>query len=338
MEYLNIIFRLLAISQVALFMLFIAFSDNPKRVKLVAVGLMLGVMSYVGMPLIDDYTPYSQQLRFFWLFGAIVPSFLLLFVFFTFEESCEVPWWMVALVSVSIGSSIWYHLTNIGLPGSPLWLQVLKGIITMIAIGVVWRGRDADLVEIRAKVRTVFVLVLAVETLIIISVEVVTDFDPPVLLDTATQFCIFLFTLAVNYFFARLNPQSQLMRPAVPAPKAVEETADPVIGELLSRMRDERLYADHDLRVGTLAQLINVPEYKLRQKINQELGYRNFNQFVNHYRIEEAGVKLREDMRLPVLTIALDVGFRSISSFNSAFQAHFGLSPTKYRAESLPNN
>jgi len=103
-------------------------------------------------------------------------------------------------------------------------------------------------------------------------------------------------------------------------------------------MRDERLYADHDLRVGTLAQLINIPEYKLRQKINQELGYRNFNQFVNHYRIEEAGVKLREDGRTPVLTIALDVGFRSISSFNSAFQAHFGLSPTKYRAESLPNS
>jgi len=100
-------------------------------------------------------------------------------------------------------------------------------------------------------------------------------------------------------------------------------------------MRSERLYADHDLRVASLASMLNVPEYKLRKKINQQLGYRNFNQFVNRYRIEEAGVKLREDMRKPVLSIALDVGFRSISSFNTAFQAQFGVSPTKYRSEIL---
>ncbi|MEO0369205.1 MAG: helix-turn-helix domain-containing protein, partial [Pseudomonadota bacterium] len=73
----------------------------------------------------------------------------------------------------------------------------------------------------------------------------------------------------------------------------------------------------------------------LRQKINQELGYRNFNQFVNHYRIEEAGERLRKDSRTPVLSVALDVGFRSISSFNTAFQSEFGVSPTKYRAEIL---
>jgi len=120
---------------------------------------------------------------------------------------------------------------------------------------------------------------------------------------------------------------------SLPTP-AVVESEDPLISELLKRMRDERLYADHDLRVGSLASLLNIPEYKLRSKINQQLGYRNFNQFVNHYRIEEAGVKLRKDVRMPVLSIALDVGFRSISSFNSAFQTQFGISPTQYRAES----
>jgi len=131
-------------------MLFIAFSDNPNRVKLVAIALMVGIMAYVGMPLITNYTPYAEQLRFFWFFGAIVPSLLLLFVFFTFEESCEVPIWMIVLVSASIGSSLWFHVTEAGLPGSPLWLQVLKGVVTIVAITVVWHGRDNDLVEIRA--------------------------------------------------------------------------------------------------------------------------------------------------------------------------------------------
>ncbi len=335
MEYLNITFRLLAISQVALFMINIVFSDNPKRLKVVGVMMLLGITSYVGMPLVDDYTIYEDQLRFFWFFGAIVPSMILLLVFFIFEEQCEVPLWMLLLVCVSIGSSLWFHVFAYGLPGSPLWLQALKCVITIIAIVVILRGKDSDLVEVRSKIRTIFVLVLAVETLVIIFVEVVTHFNPPIALDTATQFCIWVFTLSVNYFFARMNPQFELMRTPVASPKSVKDATDPVIADLLTRMKVERLYADHDLRVGTLAQAINIPEYKLRQKINQELGYRNFNQFVNHYRIEEAGVKLREDARTPVLTIALDVGFRSISSFNSAFQAHFGLSPTKYRAESL---
>ena len=117
-----------------------------------------------------------------------------------------------------------------------------------------------------------------------------------------------------------------------------EKADDPIIDELLRRMQDERLYADHDLRVASLADIVGIPEYQLRQKINQNLGYRNFNQFVNRYRIEEAGQRLVEDSRSPVLSIALDVGFRSISSFNTAFQTQYGVSPTKYRSDALSNS
>ncbi|NIM18801.1 MAG: helix-turn-helix domain-containing protein, partial [Candidatus Latescibacteria bacterium] len=38
-----------------------------------------------------------------------------------------------------------------------------------------------------------------------------------------------------------------------------------------------------------------------------------------------------DEPRTPVLTIALDVGFRSLSSFNTAFRAHYGKTPTGYR-------
>ncbi len=335
MEYLNISFRLLAISQTILFSMIIACSANPKRVKVIGVGLMLGCMAYLGMPLIEKYTPYYDQFKVLWIFSAVVPSLLLLFVYFIFEESCQIPKWMIALIVVSVGSSLWFQITNVGLPGSPQWLQVLKAFIALTAIVVVWKGRDYDLVEMRAKVRNVFIFVLAIETFIVISVEVATHFNPPIVLDTFIQFCILAFTLTVNYLFARLNPEGKLMRTSQVVPKQPEQVSDPIVVELLDRMKDERLYADHDLRVGSLAQALNIPEYKLRQKINQELGYRNFNQFVNHYRIEEAGEKLRQDNRTPVLTIALDVGFRSISSFNSAFQSHFGLSPTQYRSDTM---
>lgn len=226
-------------------------------------------------------------------------------------------------------------IPGVGLDDSPLWLQVLKVIIATVAVFVVWYGRDNDLVELRSKARTYFTLSMALITVVVLTILVITDFNPPVELDSINILVMFIFSLALNYFFIKLNPSVRLI--AVPEP--VEETSeDPVIQELLQRMQSERLYADHDLRVASLASMLNIPEYKLRKKINQQLGYRNFNQFVNRYRIEEAGVTLREDTRKPVLSIALDVGFRSISSFNSAFQAQFGVSPTKYRAEILTDS
>ena len=72
-------------------------------------------------------------------------------------------------------------------------------------------------------------------------------------------------------------------------------------------------------------------EAALRDLINQELGYRNFNDFLHHHRLQEAAERLaRED--LPVLTIALDCGYGSIGPFNRAFKQRHGVTPTEFRA------
>ena len=62
------------------------------------------------------------------------------------------------------------------------------------------------------------------------------------------------------------------------------------------------------------------------------MGYRNFNQFLNHYRIEEASRRLLEST-VPVSTIALDIGYGSLSSFNAAFKARYNMTPTEYRSQ-----
>jgi AraC-like DNA-binding protein len=87
------------------------------------------------------------------------------------------------------------------------------------------------------------------------------------------------------------------------------------------------------LTIGQLAKELDIQEYKLRQMINSQLGYRNFSDFLNSYRIKETAERLRDETNkhLPILTIALDVGFRSLSSFNKAFKATFGQTPTEYR-------
>ena len=98
-------------------------------------------------------------------------------------------------------------------------------------------------------------------------------------------------------------------------------------------MADERIYRHEGITIGTLATKLAVPEYKLRRLINQQLGYRNFNVFLNNHRIEEAKAALADPSQaeVPVITIAMDAGFQSLGPFNRAFKATTGVTPTEYR-------
>lgn len=89
-------------------------------------------------------------------------------------------------------------------------------------------------------------------------------------------------------------------------------------------------YLQPDLTISQLATQLECPDHHLRKLINQRLGYTNFNAFLNHYRIEEARKRLVES-HLPVSTIALDLGYGSIASFNRAFKDKMGTTPTAYR-------
>jgi AraC-like DNA-binding protein len=102
-------------------------------------------------------------------------------------------------------------------------------------------------------------------------------------------------------------------------------------------MTAERAYRREGLTIGSLAALMNLPEYRLRQIINEGLGYRNFNAFLNRYRIAEAKTALADSSQkdVPVLTIAMDSGFQSLGPFNRAFKADTGLTPTEFRRLAL---
>ncbi|WP_445218019.1 helix-turn-helix domain-containing protein [Bradyrhizobium sp. Pa8] len=113
---------------------------------------------------------------------------------------------------------------------------------------------------------------------------------------------------------------------------------DPILLRRLDHlMTVERSYRQEGLAIGALAARLDVPEHRLRQAINEGLGYRNFNAFLNHHRIEDARLALSDatQREVPVLTIAMDAGFQSIGPFNRAFKAETGVTPTEFRREAL---
>ena len=72
---------------------------------------------------------------------------------------------------------------------------------------------------------------------------------------------------------------------------------------------------------GELSEVINVGAEK------------NFNDFVNHYRVEEVKRKLQqgEGEKYSLLAIALDCGFNSKATFNRVFKKLTGQSPSDYQ-------
>jgi len=120
-------------------------------------------------------------------------------------------------------------------------------------------------------------------------------------------------------------------------PAAIEPA---LLRRLEQLMTVERAYRREGLTIGSLSAELGVPEYRLRQLINEGLGHRNFNAFLNRYRIEEAKAALAdpEQVEVPVLTIALDAGFQSIGPFNRAFKAATDLTPTEFRRLAMAGN
>jgi len=146
---------------------------------------------------------------------------------------------------------------------------------------------------------------------------------------------------AVGDVPARLEAPQPPPLPAEALPAGATNEAElALMSALLQLMADERAYCSENLSIASLAAQLTVPEYRLRRVINQRLGYRNFNAFVNGFRLEEARTALGDPARrtLPVLTIALEAGFQSIGPFNRAFKAATGFTPSEYRRHKLADS
>jgi AraC-like DNA-binding protein len=119
--------------------------------------------------------------------------------------------------------------------------------------------------------------------------------------------------------------------PAASPAAAVPRPASPALLRLTQAMTEQRTYRREGLTLAMLAEALGLGEAALRNLINQELGYRNFNDFLHHYRLQEAADRLTSE-DLPILSIALECGYGSIGPFNRAFRQRFGMTPTEYRA------
>ncbi len=189
---------------------------------------------------------------------------------------------------------------------------------------------DLDLVAQRRSFRTTMILAVGVYLFSFIILGELFKVSSPLLTLSLNIIAACLSMYIVWVLFGLRHPSPFDIGKVV-----VNKNNSPLLTRIIDAMEKDKLYKQEGLTIANLAKRISIHEYKLRQLINGELDFRNFNDFLNHYRIREITHLLQqhEYANTPVLTLALENGFRSLSSFNKAFKDMHGKTPTQFKKE-----
>lgn len=98
-------------------------------------------------------------------------------------------------------------------------------------------------------------------------------------------------------------------------------------------MERDKAFCDVDFSLSRLAEIVDSNQSYVSQVINETYS-KNFNDFLNDYRIREACVRLLDSERYgnyTIAAIASGVGYKAQSTFIRAFRKNTGLSPSVYQ-------
>jgi AraC-like DNA-binding protein len=282
------------------------------------------------------------------------PVVFCLFAAALFDDDFKPSWWHALA---------WLAVLVLG--ASCLWAGTAPARIGFSTVGLAcnalaaWYAlaeRSVDLVEERRRLRSVLIVVVALYSTMIIASEIVFPNGSggvtlalgisAGLLALTMVFAVVLLSVNQNGSvipFGLSEPQPLQSAARMPvAATAVTERSDRdedarLLAGLRRLMEYDKAYREEGLSIGGLAARLNIAEHALRRLINQRLGHRNFNAFLNGYRLDEVAAALADPSQeaVPILTIALDAGFQSLGPFNRAFKSKTGMTPSEFRREHL---
>lgn len=137
------------------------------------------------------------------------------------------------------------------------------------------------------------------------------------------------FSLRYTHLFDGLNtPQTE----EIETQTDVAIFKDEQITRIENFMEKEKPFLDANVHIESLAKRLSLPERTLSKILNQHFG-KNFFEFINEHRIEEAKRLLTDPTKqsMNILDILAEAGFSSKSTFNAIFKKYVGQTPSQYR-------
>ncbi len=319
----------------------------------IAVAFVLCVIAYLLCARFDLSGTLGLLAAAPILFGCISgPVVLWLLAQAVFDDDFRVrPWHWAVLAAVAGLFFLRHGLRAAGVDAPHRLLEqsqmAIAIVLLALSMAVALGGRQTDLLEWRRRFRVYYVLAICLFTLGRLVVEATVGERPvdPALhvLDTGLVFAL---TLAGLLWLTAARPEPLLAAedgaartpPPAPGGAPMHPAEQAIIDRLQDLIARESVHHEEGLTVGRLAERLEVPEYRLRRAINRRLGHRNFNAFLNHYRIRDAKAALADPALAgrPIANIAMDFGYRSLAPFNRAFREIVGTTPTEFRRHGAP--
>lgn len=335
----DIVIRASAITLLILILLMSQRDHVPSRSRLY---LQLACVAVIGA-LLDYMPPYASPtswvIRMAGFFSMWDLPFIWLFTVSLFDRRFSLRWYhCIAALIYSIPKLMTHLSRTFSLPVDPFVAALIANfmaLIIMVHLLIrIMSGRTDDLLDARRRARLAFAMGIVLFTIASI-LAIYIDLGVHRATTRATLMGAILVWSVLH--LVQMAPDT-LMFSAESMGET--DTVDRVSAKeraLMTRvemaMATERAFLEPGLTLGSLARRLGAPEHRLRAAICQGFGYDNFSVFVNAYRINaiKAAFTASETSHLPILTIALDHGFASLSPFNRAFKAQIGMTPSAYR-------
>jgi len=153
-----------------------------------------------------------------------------------------------------------------------------------------------------------------------------------------TNYVYTLVTSGIIYFIAYklvLNPElisPDFIRKYRTYVQFADEKSENYIQKLSALLNHEKIFLNSELSLSTLANQLGLPSHQLSKLINERHS-KSFNDLINEYRVKEFLARMgeAESQKYSLYGLALDVGFKSKSAFNSAFKKVTGHPPSFYK-------
>jgi AraC-like DNA-binding protein len=311
------------------------------RLAKLGTGLCLAAVCYLTLVIVP-------QVPEFWhvpiLVGAMLaPGLFWLFSQCWFDDDFEFRplHWLVIGGLLALG---FFHVGTFEiLPQGRLFMGLTwRGLTTAMILHGLWvifKGRAADLVESRRRTRRLVGSATGIAIILILVGELtLTTWPPPPYFRLTSAVALLVLAICIAIGLLGLRDPALLLAPVAakdtPSDSYDRDADAALLSALDQLMRRERLYRQEGLTIAAVSAKLDVPEYRMRRAINQGLGARNFNAYLNGFRLEDVQVALRDESqaKVPILTIALDAGFGSLAPFNRAFKSATGVTPTEFRS------
>jgi len=331
---------LIRFSGVALLLMLVALSLRDIRtaassIYLILAALTVSALLIVGAPPVLTLPETAANILNYFAIPHLV--FVWLFALSLFQKDFTISLRHLLVGLVYALPILLFQLGQKGIfePFPFWWIVMVDAMSVALMLHLVFatlRGRADDLQEARRRSRICFVIVISIIASSTALSEIIFSGAPRSYLFTAKAFTMWIGIVWCCYWLFNIDPTALVFNERRAEPR-LDERDDALRKKLEQEILENKAYLDTRLTISTLAGRLGVTSHRLRSLINISLGFDNFSTYVNAYRVEAIKEVFGDRKRdhIPILTIALENGFNSLSPFNRAFKSIEGIAPSEYR-------